>query len=288
MRAPASSRSVRLEQRPALVEVELEERPLARLRSELSAPAWERLEAARAEAHAQPAGRTVWSVNSTPRGGGVAGMLRSLLPYWRGGGIDARWLVLQGPPEFFRLTKRLHNMLYGYPAGTRLRPGDNELFEHVARVASAQGAQAVAPGDVVVLEDPQTAGLAPILRREGALVVWRCHVGADRPNEHTEAAWSFLRPYIERAEAFVFTRRAFVPPGLDPERVRVLPPAIDPCSAKNRRAAAARGRSHPAEVRARASAGGDGAPRGSHSRRGRPSAAPLPRAAGRRPSPSGR
>ena len=162
-------------------------------------------------------------------------MLRSLLPYWRGGGIDARWLVLQGPPEFFRLTKRLHNMLYGYPAGTRLRPGDNELFEHVARVASAQGAQAVAPGDVVVLEDPQTASLAPLLRREGALIVWRCHVGADRPNEHTEAAWSFLRPYIERAEAFVFTRRAFVPPGLDPERVRVLPPAIDPCSAKNRR-----------------------------------------------------
>jgi trehalose synthase len=40
-------------------------------------------------------------------------------------------------------------------------------------------------------------------------------------------------PHIEAADLYVFTRQAFVPSGLDQTRVRILAPAIDPCSAKN-------------------------------------------------------
>ena len=58
-------------------------------------------------------GRVVWNINSTPAGGGVAEMLQSLLPYVRGAGIDARWAVIKGTPDFFRLTKRLHHALHG-------------------------------------------------------------------------------------------------------------------------------------------------------------------------------
>ena len=58
-------------------------------------------------------GRTIWNVNSTARGGGVAEMLRSLIGYVRGAGLDARWVVIEGDPEFFRVTKRLHNRLHG-------------------------------------------------------------------------------------------------------------------------------------------------------------------------------
>ena len=58
-------------------------------------------------------GRVFWNVNSTARGGGVAEMIRSLLPYVRGLDIDTRWVVISGTPEFFRLTKRLHHALHG-------------------------------------------------------------------------------------------------------------------------------------------------------------------------------
>ena len=58
-------------------------------------------------------GRVVWNVNSTARGGGVAELLASLVPYARGAGADVRWVVLEGNPEFFAVTKRIHNRLHG-------------------------------------------------------------------------------------------------------------------------------------------------------------------------------
>src|SRR5204863_9672170 len=50
-------------------------------------------------------GRVLWNVNSTAKGGGVAEMLASLLAYAAGSGVDARWLVVGGDPDFFRVTK---------------------------------------------------------------------------------------------------------------------------------------------------------------------------------------
>jgi trehalose synthase len=91
----------------------------------------------------------------------------------------------------------------------------------------------VRPGDVVVLHDPQPAGLLRALKSAGARVVWRCHVGLDRPNEWSERAWEFLRPYLADADAIVVSRAAFAPPWAEPARVHVIPPSIDPFSAKN-------------------------------------------------------
>jgi trehalose synthase len=64
-------------------------------------------------------------------------------------------------------------------------------------------------------------------------VVWRCHVGVDRQNEHSEDAWSFMRPYVEPALAYVFSRAQFAPAWIDRDRLAVIPPSIDPFSAKN-------------------------------------------------------
>ena len=58
-------------------------------------------------------GRTVWNVNSTATGGGVAEMLAQLVAYGQGAAVPTRWLVAEGNPDFFRLTKRLHNRLHG-------------------------------------------------------------------------------------------------------------------------------------------------------------------------------
>ena len=65
-------------------------------------------------------------------------------------------------------------------------------------------------------------------------VVWRCHVGRDTSNDETERAWAFLQPYIEHADAFVFSRRQYVPHWVPPDRLVIIPPSIDPYSAKNR------------------------------------------------------
>ena len=220
--------------RPAsLAAVQLGRRPFARIREDLAPGAWPRLEQACEEGRALLDGRTVWSVNSTALGGGVAEMQRTLGPYWRAAGIDTRWLVMNASRDFFRFTKRLHNLLHGRPVP---RPDlrDRALFDRAGQEVAAAAAALVAPGDVVMLQDPQTAALVAPLRRAGARVVWRCHVGADTVTPPVEAAWRFLLPYVEDADAFVFTRRAFVPKGLPAERVTLLSPAIDPRSEKNR------------------------------------------------------
>src|SRR5439155_5395590 len=92
---------------------------------------------------------------------------------------------------------------------------------------------AIAPGDVVILHDPQTLGLAPHLRRHGAEVIWSCHIGADVPNDLARSAWHFLRPYVEETAAQVFSRRAYAWDGLAAEDVAVIPPCIDAFSPKN-------------------------------------------------------
>jgi trehalose synthase len=187
-----------------------------------------------AEARSLTQGRVIWNVNATAQGGGVAEMLQTLLAYVRGVYVDTRWLVLTGNPEFFTVTKRVHNMLHG-------EAGDGGLLGEAERAVVAEALEAdieemtarVSVGDVVLLHDPQTAGMVDRLRAAGALVVWRCHVGRDTSNELTERAWDFLRPMIQHADAFVFSRSAYVPAWCRPEAVRIITPSIDPLSAKN-------------------------------------------------------
>ena len=176
----------------------------------------------------------VWNVNSTERGGGVAEMLQVLLPYSRGTGLDVRWMVISGDTEFFAITKRIHNRLHGVPGDDgELGSAEVAHYRLVLAENAAELGRMVRPGDVVVLHDPQTVGLVGALQAARATVVWRCHVGVDHANEWTENAWSFLRPFVEKCAAWVFTRRAFVPAWLPPDRVAIIAPSVDPFSPKN-------------------------------------------------------
>lgn len=178
------------------------------------------------------AGRRFWNVNSTARGGGVAEMLRSLIGYARGAGVDARWTVIEGDPEFFDVTKRLHNRLHGVedaPLGERER----RVYETCAAANAEALAQRIRPGDVVLLHDPQTAGMIPRLRETGVPVVWRAHIGLDMPNESARSTWRFLMPYVSEADAWVFSRLDHAWEGLDASRITVIPPSIDAFSPKN-------------------------------------------------------
>ncbi len=181
------------------------------------------------------AGSSVLNVNSTASGGGVAEMLQTLLSYARGAGIDARWLVIEGDPAFFAITKRVHNGLYGSAGdGGDLGPSGAPSLRAGTPSATPDELRALfRPGDVVIIHDPQPAGLVAAAKSAGAHVVWRCHVGLDRPNEWSDRAWEFLRPYLTDTEAIVVSRAAFAPPWADPAQVHVIQPSIDPFSAKN-------------------------------------------------------
>jgi trehalose synthase len=178
------------------------------------------------------AGRIFWNVNSTARGGGVAEMLRSLIGYARGAGVDARWVVIEGDPEFFALTKRLHNRLHGVEDGTLGAP-ERELYERRCAANAALFAERLGPDDVVLLHDPQTAGMIPHLVETGVPVVWRAHIGLDMPNEAARSTWRFLMPYVSAASAWVFSRLDHAWEGLEPSRIMVIPPSIDAFAPKN-------------------------------------------------------
>jgi trehalose synthase len=178
--------------------------------------------------------RVIWNVNSTAKGGGVAELLRPLLGYSRGAGVDARWLVISGDSEFFEVTKRLHNNLHGVDGdGGPLGDPEHSVYERTLAESSAELVELVHPRDVVILHDPQTAGLVEAVRRTGAIVIWRCHVGLDLTNERAREAWTFLRPYLTDADAYVFSRATFAWEGLAREKIAVIRPSIDVFSAKN-------------------------------------------------------
>jgi trehalose synthase len=180
-------------------------------------------------------GHGIINVNSTASGGGVAEMLNVLLPLTLSVGVPSRWFVIEGDPVFFALTKRLHHRLHGSKGDDgRLSAAEQELMAAVvARNAPALLDQ-VTPGDVVILHDPQPAPLAAMLAERGIPVVWRCHVGIDHDNEHTEEAWSFLRGFLEgNVQTYVFTRASYAPDWIPPERLRVIKPSIDPLAPKN-------------------------------------------------------
>jgi len=177
--------------------------------------------------------RTIWNVNSTAVGGGVAEMLRVLLAYAEGLKIVVRWSVIGGDPEFFAITKALHNQIHGEAGSGILGPAHAGHYEQVLAANADELLRAVRPGDIALLHDPQTAGLTAALVRAGVLVIWRCHIGVDFQNDVTRAAWDFLRPYLEPAHGYVFTRQQYVPPWIPGALTRIIPPSIHPFSAKN-------------------------------------------------------
>jgi trehalose synthase len=226
--APAMPRTV------APQEVTMPPRSLERFRAVLRPDRMAALERASDEARRLLAGRVVWNVNSTAKGGGVVELLRPLVGYARGAGVDTRWVVIDGPPEFFAVTKRIHNRLHGTLGdGGALDADARQVYESVLAANLEAFPGEVRPGDVVILHDPQPAGLAAAMKAAGAAVIWRCHVGVDDPNDLVRATWDFLRPYVAPADRYVFSRAAFAWDGLDRRRVVVIAPSIDAFSPKN-------------------------------------------------------
>ncbi|ATL25718.1 glycosyltransferase [Streptomyces formicae] len=188
------------------------------------------------ESAAPPHGRTVWHINTTAHGGGVAELLRRSVPAHNAAGVPAKWLALGGDAEFFAVTKRLHHRLHGFhdPHGA-LGADERRTYADATGQLGEEVLAHVAPGDLCVLHDPQSIGLAPALSAAGIKVVWRCHIGStDHGSPEVRETWEFLRPYLDAPLRCVFSVDGYAPPGLRPGQCVTIPPSIDPAAAKNR------------------------------------------------------
>ncbi|MEX2610371.1 MAG: glycosyltransferase [Gemmatimonadota bacterium] len=179
-------------------------------------------------------GRTVWMLNSTAAGGGVAEMLPTMVALLRDLGIATKWAVIESEDDaFFHLTKRIHNLIHG-SGQAGLSAEDRTLFERV----NAENAQALLPlvadGDFLAVHDPQPMPLAGMLKRERRVrAVWRCHIGLDQDTAETRDAWRFLEPYGAAYDYGVFSAPEYIAPFLA-GRSTMIYPAIDPLTHKNR------------------------------------------------------
>lgn len=169
-------------------------------------------------------GRTVKMVNSTAVGGGVAEILARAIPLYKELGLAVTWEVIQGTEDFFGVTKAFHNALHGAAAG--ISPRMFQIFE--AQVE--QMVKAIKPdADFMVIHDPQPAGLIQLKKESASKWIWRCHIDTSHPDE---SVWDFLKKYVTRYDATVFSMPSFT------RRLPLpqfwIPPAIDPLSDKNK------------------------------------------------------
>jgi trehalose synthase len=164
------------------------------------------------------------NINSTAVGGGVAEILTRMIPLLQELGVNATWDVIKGNEAFFNVTKSFHNALHG----TKEEITQNML--DVFRETTAMNLQHMdISGDVVLVHDPQPAGL--ILRKPeiGRQWIWRCHIDVSNPEP---AVWNFLKPYIEKYDAAIFSMPDFSQQLPVPQFM--IAPSIDPLSDKNK------------------------------------------------------
>jgi trehalose synthase len=175
---------------------------------------------------AQPLrGKRVVHLSATAFGGGVAEINYTLVPLMADVGLDVEWRIIHGAEEFYNVTKTIHNALQGSPQA--LTADEREIY---GRYNALNARDFDDEYDIVIVHDPQPAGLIDHFPGSAARWIWRCHIDLSAPNEEVVAA---LLPSLARYGAAIFHLREYVPHegGLPPSYI--WPPAIDPLTPKN-------------------------------------------------------
>lgn len=170
-------------------------------------------------------GIKILHVNSTKKGGGVAEILSRLVPLTNSLGIETNWEVFFGSDEFFRFTKKLHNMLHMPNQGSIDSEDINiylkTTYDNMQKINTENY-------DVVFIHDPQPLGLV-VKKMKNQKWIWRCHIDTSTPDEK---AWSFLELFVNSYDACIFHIPEFVYKNI---RIPpyIIPPSIDPLHPKN-------------------------------------------------------
>jgi trehalose synthase len=168
-------------------------------------------------------GNTLQNINSTAVGGGVAEILTRMVPLMKQLGVDAAWDVIKGDEKFFATTKKIHNGLHGVPVEI-----SNDEYEHFLEI-NRENAEQIRFGDMVYVHDPQPIALVEKRGVVGRRWAWRCHIDFSQPDPKI---WQFLKPFIARYDAAVFSAPAFAQKLPVPQIL--ISPSIDPLSDKNK------------------------------------------------------
>ncbi|OGO06175.1 MAG: glycosyl transferase family 1 [Chloroflexi bacterium RBG_13_54_9] len=162
-------------------------------------------------------------VNSTYYGGGVSQLLSSLTLLMNSVGIKTGWRAIHGPPDFFSITKKIHNALQG--GDINLSDRKKEIYEDVVYENSVRNHL---DHDVVIIHDPQPLPMINHYRRRGPWI-WRCHVDLSSPNREL---WDYLVPFIEKYDAVILSIEDYAQELSTPQVFFM--PAIDPFSITNK------------------------------------------------------
>ncbi len=177
-------------------------------------------------------GARVVHVNSTREGGGVAEILRWLIPLMQDLGIEASWEVIEGHAAFFNVTKAFHNGLQGTPV--MLPPTMIKTYEETVADNADRLRTTLEEADFVFIHDPQPAFLLNLCPNRKGFWVWRCHIDASHPSRKV---WSYLKKIVNKYDASIFSMPEFA------QRLNhaqfIIAPSIDPFSEKNNELTAA-------------------------------------------------
>jgi len=168
-------------------------------------------------------GLRVANFNSTYYGGGVAEMLSSMTLLMNSLGLQTEWRVIQGTPDFFSITKKMHNALQG--GEIDLSQIKKEIFEEVIYENSVRN---FIEHDFVIVHDAQPLPLIEHYEKKCPWL-WRCHVDLSRPRSEI---WKYLRHWIDRYDAAILSCPDFAQEMKPP--LHFFMPAINPFNIKNR------------------------------------------------------
>ena len=163
-------------------------------------------------------------VNSTFYGGGVAELLDGLTLLMNNVGITTGWRVIQGAPDFFSITKKMHNALQG--GDINLTDLKKRHYEDIVYKNSLRNH--LDRHNTVVVHDPQPL---PLIQHyhQGGPWIWQCHIDLTEPHA---ALWTYLQTFIEQYDGVVVSLDKYKKDLETPQRT--ITPAIDPFSIKNK------------------------------------------------------
>ena len=176
-------------------------------------------------------GIRILNINSTSLGGGVAEILKSQLPLENCLGIEASWYVLKAPIKFFKITKKIHNLLQGEKGS--LKESEKSfylgfLFKKVA--PDFKKLLFKIKPHILIIHDPQPLPLINFVP-PSIKTILRIHIDLSEPNKETAF---FLKPFIEKYQKVIFSHKDYRFNLLPQEKIKIIFPAIDPFSEKNR------------------------------------------------------
>ncbi len=157
-------------------------------------------------------------LNSTYYGGGVAELLTPLTLLMNNLGIKTDWRIIHGPPDFFSITKKMHNALQGM----KINLSDRKIKIYEAVIHENAVRNHLEDHNMVIIHDPQPLPMIHHYKKNGPWI-WRCHVDLSNPNREL---WQYLVSFIEKYDAVILsfedykqrlkTPQLFFTPGINP------------------------------------------------------------------------